>query len=133
MTTVADAAPVFIDSSCFVMLALNEPGAARLRSRIARAPARYASTLAEAELLAALTREGLPAREVDVPGVGWIAPSRRLTRQLEQVMSRGYVRGADAWHLACALLLDPDANELVFLTLDTRRREVAKAIGFRVV
>ena len=38
--------------------------------------------------------------------------------------------GADAWHLACALFLDPDANELVFLTLDRRQRDVAKSIGF---
>jgi predicted nucleic acid-binding protein len=127
---VAEAAPVFVDSSCLVALAMNEPGAARLRSRIARASARYASTLAEAELMAALAREGLSA--FDVPGVDWIAPSRRLTRELERVLSGGYLRGADAWHLACALFLDPDVNQLVFLTLDRRQREVAKAVGFRV-
>jgi hypothetical protein len=34
--------------------------------------------------------------------------------------------------LACALFLDPDVNQLVFLTLDRRQREVAKAVGFRV-
>ena len=129
---VAEPAPVFIDSSCFIALALNESGAARLRSRIARASARYASTLAEAELMAALTREGLPMGAADVPGVDWISPARRLTPELVRVMSGGYVRGADAWHLACALFLDPDANELVFLTLDRRQRDVAKSIGFTV-
>jgi hypothetical protein len=83
--------------------------------------------------MAAVTREGLLAGAAGVPGVDWISPARRLTRELERVMSGGYVRGADAWHLACALFLDPDANELMFLTLDKRQRAVAKAIGFPVV
>jgi hypothetical protein len=56
--------------------------------------------------MAALTREGLPMGAADVPGVDWISPARRLTPELVRVMSGGYVRGADAWHLACALFLD---------------------------
>lgn len=124
----ADDLPVFVDTSCLVAIEMREPGAMRLRTRIARAPIRYASTLAEAELMATLTREGRAA--VAIPGIDWISPSRRLTRELERVLSAGYIRGADAWHLACALYLDPTASELIFLTLDTRQREVAQAVGF---
>lgn len=128
----ASEAPVFLDSSCLVALALDEPGAARLRARIATAPSRSASTLAEAELKSALAREGKPLVSIPVPGLEWIAPARRLTRELTQVQEAGYVRGADAWHIACALFLDPAASELTFLSLDAQQRKVARAVGFRV-
>jgi predicted nucleic acid-binding protein len=130
---VAELRPLFVDSSCLVAIALDEPGASRLRTRIARAPRRFASTLAEAELLAAVTREDAspPANVLD--GIAWVAPSRRLGHELARVMASGYTRGADAWHLACALFLDPSASELVFATLDGRQRAVAKALGFRIL
>ena len=34
------------------------------------------------------------------------------------------------WHIAHALFLAPEGKELSFLTLDTRQREVAAALGF---
>ena len=43
----------------------------------------------------------------------------------------GYVRGADLWHLACALYVAASPGELTFLTLDERQRTVAKALGFK--
>jgi hypothetical protein len=130
---VAEPHPLFVDSSCLVAIALDEPGASRLRARIAKAPGRFASTLAEAEVLAAVTREGASAPANLLDGIGWVAPSRRLGQELARVIASGYIRGADAWHLACALFLDPGASELVFATLDTRQAEVAKAIGFRIL
>lgn len=130
-TTVIKASPVFVDSSCFVALALGEPGSVRLKNRLLRASGRFAAALAEAEVLAALTRERVSLSTAPLAGVEWVSPSRRLSRELDRVLATGYVRGADAWHLACALFLDPEAAELAFLTLDERQREVATALGFR--
>lgn len=126
-----DYSPVFVDSSCFVALALGEPGAARLRKRLSLGSPRFAASIAEAEVLAALTREGVAFTAAPIAGVQWVSPPRRLSRELARVFSTGYVRGADAWHLACALYLDASAQELTFLTLDERQREVAVSLGFK--
>jgi len=48
------------------------------------------------------------------------------------VLRHGYVRGADLWHLACALYLKKRVKELLFLTLDQRQQEAAMKLGFRV-
>jgi hypothetical protein len=40
------------------------------------------------------------------------------------------LKGADLWHLANALFLSPDAEDLSFLTLDTRQADVAGRLGF---
>lgn len=37
---------------------------------------------------------------------------------------------ADLWHLACALFVEPQPLELVFLTLDKRQRAAARVLGF---
>jgi predicted nucleic acid-binding protein len=126
------ASAVFVDTSCLVAIALEEPDSAKLRARILRASTRIASTLAEAELLATLTREHLDHGINAVPGLHWTSPARRLTSELRRVLATGYLRGADAWHIACALYVDPDHSDLVFLTLDDRQRAAAAAVGFRV-
>lgn len=41
-----------------------------------------------------------------------MTPARRLTRELERVLAAGYIRGADAWHVACALYLDPTSSPI---------------------
>ena len=46
------------------------------------------------------------------------------------VFEAGYLRGADAWHLATALYLTPDPGELTFLTLDERQGDIASKLGF---
>jgi hypothetical protein len=62
--------------------------------------------------------------------VSWVLPRRPLTREIQQVAREEYVRGADLWHLACALFVAGDPGELTFATLDRRQAEVASAIGF---
>ena len=64
-------------------------------------------------------------------GLGWTHPDRPLEPELVRVLDHGYVRGADLWHLACALFVSPDTAELSFLTLDCRQRGVAESLGFR--
>jgi hypothetical protein len=53
--------------------------------------------------------------------------------EIDRVLAEGYVRGADLWHLACAVYVSGNPEELAFVSLDQRQREVAKALGFSVV
>ena len=53
-------------------------------------------------------------------------------REIKRVLEVGYVRGADAWHLACALYLFADPDDATFLTLDRRQRAATKKLGFAV-
>jgi hypothetical protein len=60
------------------------------------------------------------------------APDRTLTAEIETVLDAGPVRGADAWHLACALYLSPAPRELAFLTMDRQQARVAEALGLPI-
>ena len=88
------------------------------------------SNLLEAEVRAALARERVAARSNMFAGVDWILPDRPLTPEIARVLAAGALRGADLWHVACALYLDPAGSELAFLTLDAKQQRVAAAIGF---
>jgi hypothetical protein len=91
------------------------------------------SNLLEAELRAALVREGVDADASRILSViTWIYPQRPLTAELERVLRLGRVRGADLWHLACALFVAPDARELSFITLDPPQKGLARKLGFTV-
>ncbi len=122
----------YIDSSCAVAVAFGEPGARRVATAARAYPRLLSSNLLEAEVRAALARERTPAApDLDLfSGIAWVHPNRALTREIERVIAHGTLRGADLWHLACALFLDPAAGELAFLTLDVPQRRVAAALGF---
>jgi len=45
------------------------------------------------------------------------------------VLSAGYVRGADLWHLAAALFVDPQ-REIAFITRDDRQKALARTLQF---
>jgi hypothetical protein len=60
----------------------------------------------------------------------WLHPQRPLTAEFRRILAVGHLRGADLWHLACALWTAPDARELAFVTLDKRQRDVARKLGF---
>ena len=64
---------------------------------------------------------------VDSPGS---RPIRRLTGEIDRALACGYVRGADLWHLACALFVTPEPADLAFLTLDAGQAGVAGRLGF---
>lgn len=91
----------------------------------------FASNLLEAELRATCAREGVQFDPGLLSGMNWILPNRPLGAELARVVSVGYLRGADLWHLACAVYLDPTVEEISFLTLDGRQRDVAERLGFR--
>jgi predicted nucleic acid-binding protein len=120
----------FIDTSCLVAVAFSEPGHEAVASRLEGLDQVFASTLLEAELRAALRREGVDDDDRLLAGLSWVLPDRRLTQEIDAILDAGPLRGADAWHVACALYLSPDPRELRFLTLDERQGAVAAALGF---
>lgn len=120
----------YVDTSVVVAITFDQPGAAQFRETLRRF-AVCAAPLLEAEWRSACRRESLAPSLGDLDRIEWIEADRPLSAELERVFAAGYVRGADAWHLATALYLAPDPAELTFLTLDDRQRGVAEVLGFR--
>ena len=122
----------YVDTSCFVAIAFGESEGAAVARRIDALAGVFASNLLEAELRAAFAREGVgyDARLLD--GVTWVLPDHPLHGEIGRVVSAGYVRGADLWHLAVALYLAGSPSDLDFVTLDERQRDVAERLGFSV-
>jgi len=124
----------FVDSSCLVAVAFGERGGKRLATLLGGFDVLLASNLLEAELRCALAREQVETEPSPLlQPLSWVLPDRSLGPELARVLSAGYVRGADAWHLACALYVEPEPRELTFLSLDTPQRRLAKALGFPVL
>ncbi len=123
----------YVDTSCLVAIAFDEPRSGELAGRLEGCRQLYAANLLEAEFHAALVREEVKEKGDDLLSwVTWIFPDRPLSRELRRVTEHGYVRGADLWHLACALFLaEDDPAELIFATLDQRQGEVAMGLGFQ--
>lgn len=122
----------YVDTSCLVAIAFGERAGTALGRRLAGFDALVASNLVEAELRAAFAREGAAEAPALLASLGWILPDRPLREEIARVLQAGYVRGADCWHLATALYLAEEPEELTFMTLDTRQRDVAAALGFSV-
>lgn len=121
----------YVDSSCMVALAFGEPSASAVLARLRQYDRLLSSTLLEAEVMSALTRERREVRSEIWAAVQLITVDRALSAELLRVFAAGYVRGADCWHLATALYVSPDPRELAFLSLDAAQRAVAESLGFR--
>lgn len=101
-----------------------------MRRHLASRDRLVASNLLDAELRAAFAREEVAWNEQIIAPIDWILPDRPLGEELARVLGGGYLRGADLWHLACALYLASALGSTVeFLTLDARQRAVAAALG----
>lgn len=99
--------------------------------RLSRFGQLLASNLLEAELRATLAREEVTADCGPLLSwIGWIHPDRPLTPEFRRVLDSGRVRGADLWHLACALYLKDRLHDLAFVSLDRTQRRVTEALGF---
>ena len=121
----------FVDSSCLVAIALRERSSAKLSARLESFDVLLAPALLEAELRCALAREGVEADPLELlEPLSWVLPDRPLGAEIGRVLAGGYLRGADVWHLACALYVEPSPSELVFLTLDRAQGEAAVRLGF---
>jgi PIN domain len=120
----------YVDTSCVVALALGERNAAKLTRTLQSYDNLISSNLLEAELRSALKRENIEASPDDLlAGISWVHPDRPLREQFAAVLAAGYVRGADLWHLAVALFVDP-GRTIGFLTLDLRQNKIRRQMGF---
>ena len=121
----------YIDSSCLVGIAFDEPSARVTATRLRRFDRLFSSNLLEAEVRSALARENVRrGEEALFSWITWVYPNRPLTKEFIRINALGNLKGADLWHLACALFLAPNAAELSFLTLDKRQKAVALRLGF---
>lgn len=120
----------YVDTSYLVAIAFAEPAHQALVDRLEGLDLLYSSNLLEAELLAAFKREKVDDDGAILGRISWVLPDRPLSSEIRSVLSAGNLRGADLWHLACALYLSPDPRELAFLTVDRARAGVAAGMGF---
>ncbi len=127
---------VFLDTSALTAILFEESGSSELLTVLSGVENLFASNLLEAEIRSAASREGLEPQAVDraLLKVKWIHPDRALTQEIKQIISHGvYLRGADLWHLACALYFAGNPAALPFLTLDETQAQAARRLGFQVL
>jgi predicted nucleic acid-binding protein len=122
----------YVDTSCLLAVAFDEPAAKEWTPRLASYDVLVSANLTEAEFRAALHREDVDGADAFLDGVRWLLPDRPLGVEIDRVLRIRYLRGADLWHLACALFLAEEPRELDFLTLDANQEEAARALGFGV-
>lgn len=124
----------YIDTSCLVALAFEERSSQAVRVELTACDHWVSSTLLEAELRGAFARERKEANEAELylRHIDWILPPRRLTAEIDQALQQGTLRGADLWHVACALHAAAFPEEVLFASLDKRQTAVAKKLGFQV-
>lgn len=120
----------YVDTSCLVAIAFGERGAAPIKRRLREFDELVAGNLLEAELRAAFVREGAMDAPEALAAVSWVLPDRPLSEEIGLVLSAGYVRGADCWHLATALYVAGTPGDLTFLTLDSAQKQAAARLGF---
>jgi predicted nucleic acid-binding protein len=123
----------YVDTSVVLAILFEEPRAGRLRTLIGRYEQRLSSDLLVAEATAAAAREGVELDSVLVAleAISLILPSRSLLPEIRRTLAIGALRGADLWHLACALFaVGTDPGGVAFVTRDERQRRVARDLGF---
>jgi predicted nucleic acid-binding protein len=121
----------YVDTSVLVAVAFGEPESEEIARELEGFDRLLTSNLTEAEFRSALVREGVENAGVELlKGLSWILPNRPLTPEIDRVIATGYVRGADLWHLACALFVSSQPGEMSFVSLDAKQTEVAQLLGF---
>lgn len=123
----------FIDTSFLLAIVFEEREASRLRRLLTRYDQIFASDLLVSETASAVAREGsdgvLVRAELD--RLSLVFPHRSLEPEFMEALGSGYLRGADLWHLGCALFVAGKARgELAFLSRDGAQRRAARALGF---
>ncbi|MCE2541310.1 MAG: PIN domain-containing protein [Acidobacteria bacterium] len=121
----------YVDTSVLAAIAFEENDGSSLARRLDDFSRLLASNLLEAELRAACARERFRFSDGLLADVTWVLPDRSLGPELDRVLNAGYLRGADLWHVACALYATRAPGDIWFVTLDEQQRRVAAALGFR--
>ena len=120
----------YVDTSCLVAIAFGEKGATAIGRRLEGFDELLSSNLLETELRASFVRENVEPDASYLDAIGWILPDRPLSQEMSVVLAAGCLRGADLWHLACALYVVDRPQEMSFVTLDNGQWAVAEALGF---
>ncbi|HEX6559967.1 MAG TPA: PIN domain-containing protein [Longimicrobiales bacterium] len=120
----------YLDSSVLAAILFDEPGGAAMARKLGGLDTVVCSALLEAELRGAAAREAVTLDEEQLAAITWITPQQPLSAQYRQVLAAGLVRGAELFHLACALHFYGGSEHGVFLTLDVAQRTVAQKLGF---
>ncbi len=125
----------YVDSSVIAALLLEEKNSKQIRKTLSRAKQLYSGHLIEAEIFATAKRESIELSLASsfLNPVALVFPEQSLQKEYEEIFSKGYCRGADAYHIACALYLDPEKKNLSFLTLDEKQALIARQLGFNTL
>jgi len=122
----------YVDTSVLLAIVFAERDFEALGAELAEFDHLVSSNLLEAEFRAALKREDVDeAAEDSLASLDCVFPHEPLSTEVSEVLEAGYARGADVWHLACALWVNKQVGGLQFLTLDSRQGDLARAVGLR--
>ena len=121
---------IYVDTSVIAGILLENPGHEKYQNSIQNEDRIVSSALLEAELCSVAAREKISPKELEkfLIGIELIHTTRSLLKEYRRILTSGYVKGADAFHIATALYLDPELKELKFLTADSRQKEVIKKL-----
>jgi PIN domain nuclease of toxin-antitoxin system len=120
---------VYVDTSAVLAVLFGEATASRVQAQLNESDVVLSSNLLEAELRAAFQREKLEFDEAVLGSITWLLPQRALSAEISTVLAAGYLRGADLWHVACALYADDGGGGIGFVTMDARQEAVALRVG----
>jgi len=123
----------YLDSSFLLSIVLGEPRAAELRRILTRYDRLLSSDLIVAECLSTAHREAIDraAMITALRPIDLVLPSRSLATDMGEALNEGYLRGADLWHVACAMFVAAaERSEVAFLSRDEPQRRVARRLGF---
>jgi uncharacterized protein with PIN domain len=84
----------YVDTSCLVAVAFDEPGAAQHGQRLKAYERRFSANLLEAEFRAAMKREEVlgQAPRALLSSMSWVLPERPLSEELDRALAHGYLR-----------------------------------------
>ena len=121
----------YVDGSALLAIALEESGWETVAQRLNSFTTLFSSTLLEAEVRAAYTRERREFNPRLLDGVEWIFPTRSLGPEIADVLRVRYLRSGDLLHVATALYaIRTRPMEMDFITLDANQQRAADALGF---
>ena len=138
---------LYLDTSAFIKLYVQEPGADLVRTTTTSAGAVHSHWIAYAEMRAALARLHRMGRqmaaeyrehkrefEADWQAISAVMPDERALRRAGELADRFGLRGYDSMHLAAAesLLVGRGKDYLHFLSFDRALNEAAKDLGMRL-
>ena len=123
----------YLDSSFLLSMILNQTDSSGLRIVLSQYDRVVSGDLIVAECLSVARRESFDVDAVlaVLGSVDLVHPSRSLASEIRHALNEAYLRGADLWHVACALFVATDSpSTIAFLSRDRSQRRVASHLGF---